>query len=151
MNMKMKVIDWIVRVVAAVILLQTLYFKFSGAEVSVFIFSQLGVEPWGRITTGGFELLAAILLITPRFVWVGCILALGVMSGAILSHLFILGIDVQNDGGLLFALAIVVFVSSALSLFIHRADIPLIRIYKNGQASVMQHEPVEIDEDVREE
>jgi len=122
----MKVIDWIVRLVAAGILLQTLAFKFLGAEESVFIFSQLGVEPWGRIASGVVELVAAILILLPRTVWVGCLLALGVMAGAIFSHLFVLGIEVLDDGGLLFALAIVVSVSCIVSLLIHRSELPFV-------------------------
>jgi putative oxidoreductase len=106
----------ILRIVAALILLQTLFFKFTGAPESVWIFTQLGVEPWGRIGSGVIELIAAVLLLIPRTAWVGALIALGVMSGAILSHLFILGIAVQGDGGLLFGLALVVFVCCALTL-----------------------------------
>lgn len=122
----MKVVDWIVRIVAAVILLQTLYFKFLGAEESVFIFSQLGVEPWGRYVSGVFELLASILILVPRTAWLGCLVAHGVMAGAILSHVFVLGIVVQDDGGLLFGMALVVTVCCAASLFIRRSDLPFI-------------------------
>ncbi|MBU0678904.1 MAG: DoxX family protein [Verrucomicrobia bacterium] len=119
----MKTVDLILRLVAAIILLQTLYFKFLGAEESVFIFSKLGVEPWGRYASGIVELAAAILLLIPKTAWKGAILALCAMSGALLSHVFVLGIQVQGDGGLLFALGIAVFVSSAVSLFIHRQEI----------------------------
>jgi len=86
----------------------------------------VGAEPWGRIGSGVVELIAAVLILTPRFKWLGSILALGVMAGAILSHLTILGIEVQNDKGLLFALAVIVFVSSAINLVLHRNAIPLI-------------------------
>ena len=90
--------------VAAAILVQTLYFKFTGAPESVYIFTRVGAEPWGRISSGIVELIAAILLLTPRFTWLGSVLALGVMARAILSHLTILGIEVQGDKGLLFGL-----------------------------------------------
>lgn len=120
----MKVIDWIARIAAALILLQTLYFKFLGVDESVFIFSTLGVEPWGRIGTGVFELIAAVLLLIPRTVWIGCVLSVGLMGGAILSHLFVLGIEVDNDGGMLFALAVIVAICSFVSLFYHRSQIP---------------------------
>jgi putative oxidoreductase len=122
----MKLVDWIARIVAALVLLQTLFFKFQGAEESVFIFSQLGVEPWGRYASGFLELAASILILAPRTVWMGCLLGLGLMSGAILSHIAVLGIVVQDDGGLLFGLGIVVFLSCLVSLVIHRADIPVL-------------------------
>lgn len=121
----MKWIDWIARIVVAAILLQTLYFKFLGAEESVFIFSQLGVEPWGRYASGIVELMAAVLILLPRTAWLGSLVALGVMGGAILSHLFVLGIEVRNDGGLLFGLALVVSAGSLAALWIHRSELPL--------------------------
>lgn len=120
------VLSWACRIVAAIILLQTLFFKFTGAPESIYIFTKVGAEPWGRIGSGVVELIAAILLLTPRFVWAGAVLALGVMAGAIVSHLTVLGIDVQGDKGLLFALALAVFVTSAVALILHRSEIPLI-------------------------
>ena len=122
----LNVLSWILRVVAAAILLQTLYFKFTGAPESIYIFTKVGAEPWGRIGSGMVELLAAILLLTPRFTWLGSVLALGVMAGAILSHLSILGIEVQGDKGLLFGLAITVFFATGMNLFLHRTEIPII-------------------------
>jgi len=122
----MKTIDWIARIVAAVILLQTLFFKFTGAPESVFIFSELGVEPWGRIASGVVELIAAVLLLIPRTAALGALAALGVMGGAIMSHLAVLGIVVQDDGGLLFGLALVVAACSAFALYYHRAELPIV-------------------------
>ena len=122
----MKAIDWIVRIVAAVILLQTLYFKFLGAEESVFIFSELGVEPWGRYASGIVELASAVLMLIPRTVWAGCLIGIGVMAGAIGTHVLVLGITVMGDGGLLFTLALVVFLCCAVSLAIHRSELPII-------------------------
>jgi hypothetical protein len=113
----MKILTWIVRIVAAVILLQTLYFKFSGAEESVYIFSTLGIEPYGRIGSGIAELIAAVLILVPRTTLIGAILGLGVITGAIFSHLFVLGIEVQNDGGELFILAIITFLCCAFLVF----------------------------------
>lgn len=107
----------LLRIIPAIILLQTLYFKFSGAPESVYIFSTLGIEPYGRIGSGIAELIAAVLLLIPKTTWMGALLSLGVISGAIISHLTILGIEVQGDGGYLFALALVVFVCSAAVLF----------------------------------
>ncbi len=107
----------LLRIIPAIILLQTLYFEFSGAPESVYIFSTLGIEPYGRIGSGIAELIATVLLLIPKTTWMGALLSLGVISGAIISHLTILGIEVQGDGGYLFALALVVFVCSAAVLF----------------------------------
>jgi putative oxidoreductase len=119
-------LSWICRIVAAVILLQTLYFKFTGAEESVYIFTKVGLEPWGRYASGVAELFAAILLLLPRTRAIGAVLAAGVMIGAMGSHLTKLGIVVKDDGGLLFALAVTVFVCAIVTAFIHRRQIPLI-------------------------
>jgi len=119
--------SWALRLIAAVILLQTLFFKFSGARESVYIFSTLGLEPWGRIGSGVVELIAAVLLIIPATVVYGAALSMGVISGAIVSHLTKLGISLPavDDHGELFALAIVVFVCSASVLMLHRRELPL--------------------------
>lgn len=116
----------VLQVVAAGILLQTLFFKFTGAEESVYIFSTLGVEPWGRLGSGIVELIAAVMLLFPATAALGGLLAMGVMAGALVSHLFILGIAVQGDGGLLFALALIVFVASAAVVVLRRADLALV-------------------------
>ncbi|MEL6867255.1 MAG: DoxX family protein [Bacteroidota bacterium] len=113
------------RIIPAVILLQTLFFKFTAAPESVAIFTQLGAEPYGRIGSGVIELIAAILLFIPRYAWLGAAVAFGTISGAILSHLFVLGIEVDGDGGTLFMLAIVVFITSAIVLWQERYDIPI--------------------------
>ena len=120
------VLSWVCRIVAAVILLQTLHFKFTGAAESVYIFTKVGLEPWGRYASGVVELFAAILLLFSRTTAVGALLAAGVMIGAIGSHLTKLGIVVQNDGGLLFALAVTVFVCAIVTAVLHRRQIPLI-------------------------
>jgi uncharacterized membrane protein YphA (DoxX/SURF4 family) len=112
------VITWLLRLAAAIILLQTLYFKFTAAPESVYIFSTLGLEPWGRIIIGSLELVAAILILVPKTTTLGALLAMGIMAGAIFSHLTKLGIVVQNDGGQLFILALVVFVCSAALVLI---------------------------------
>ncbi|RZJ77862.1 MAG: DoxX family protein [Flavobacterium sp.] len=105
------IIIWILRLTAAIILLQTLFFKFSAAPVSVFIFSELNMEPWGRIGTGIAELVAAILILYPKTTVYGSALGIALMAGAIFFHITKLGIEVENDSGKLFALAIVVFLS----------------------------------------
>lgn len=121
--MKTNTTLWILRLIPAVILLQTLFFKFTAAPESVYIFSTLGIEPYGRIGSGVFELISAILILWPRTTWLGALMGLGTMLGAIFSHLFVLGIEVQNDGGWLFFLALVTALSCILLLFLHRAQI----------------------------
>ena len=124
----LSITSWILQLVAAVILFQTLFFKFTGAAESKYIFSKLGLEPWGRIASGVAELVAVVLLLCPRTIPLGAILSLGVISGAIFFHLTKLGIALPavNDRGELFALAVVVFVVSLAILFIRRAEIPLV-------------------------
>lgn len=124
-----QVVSWLLQIVAAVILLQTLFFKFTGAEESVYIFSTLGMEPVGRIGSGIVELIASILLIVPSTATLGAILSIGVMAGAIVSHLTVLGIEVKGDGGLLFGLALTVFACAALVLVIRRSQIPYVGRY----------------------
>jgi len=116
----MVALDWIVRLVAAGVLLQTLFFKFTGAPESVYIFSTLGAEPWGRIGSGVAELVASGLLLWTGTAGFGGLLAMGLMLGAIGSHLTRLGIEVQGDGGLLFALACLVLVCAAATTWLHR-------------------------------
>lgn len=117
--------SWGLRAVAAIILLQTLYFKFTAAPESVYIFSTLGMEPWGRIGSGIAELIASILLLIPSTAAYGALLSLGVISGAIFFHLTKLGIALPlvGDHGELFILAIIVFAASAGVLYLHRNEI----------------------------
>ena len=119
-------LSWTLQIVVAAILAQTLFFKFTAAPESVHIFSTLGLEPVGRIGSGIAELLAAVLLLVPATVVLGALLALGVIAGAIASHLGPLGIEVLGDGGLLFGLACVVFVSSAAVLWLRRRELPIV-------------------------
>jgi putative oxidoreductase len=118
--------SWICRVAAAAILLQTLWFKFSGAPESVYIFSRIGAEPWGRFASGIAELFAAVLLLFPRTAWAGALLAVGLMVGAVGSHLTKLGIVVMDDGGLLFALALIVLACGLVTACVHRRQIPVV-------------------------
>ena len=134
------IFSWACRIVAAIILLQTLFFKFTAAPESIYIFTKLGIfvhsyfpsaavdaiEVSARIGSGIMELIAAVLLLTPRFVWAGAVLAMAATGGAIVSHLTFLGIEVQGDKGLLFFLAIAVFVTSAIALLLHRTQIPVL-------------------------
>ena len=118
--MRSRTLERAASIIAAIIFLQTLFYKFTAAPESVYIFSQLGLEPFGRVGLGVVELIIALLLIWPRTSLIGAILGLGVISGAIFSHLFVLGIEVQDDGGTLFALAVAVFVLCAISLFLQK-------------------------------
>jgi uncharacterized membrane protein YphA (DoxX/SURF4 family) len=115
-----KIVLWGLRIVPAVILLQTLFFKFTAAEESIYIFSKLGIEPWGRIGSGVAELVAAILILIPATTGIGALIALGVISGALMAHFTVLGIEVQGDGGQLFIYALVVFLSCAWLVFFER-------------------------------
>jgi hypothetical protein len=129
----LSLLAWACRLLAALILLQSLFFKFTGADESVELFTKLGAEPWGRIGTGGLELIASVLLLWPRRPdagWtaplpavLGAGLALGLMGGAITSHLFVLGIESQGDGGQLFAYAWLVAIASAVLLLLHRRQL----------------------------
>jgi uncharacterized membrane protein YphA (DoxX/SURF4 family) len=121
MNTKtFNVIAWTLRIVPAIILLQTLFFKFSAAPESVYIFSTLGLEPWGRILVGIAELIAAVLLLIPGTTVLGAALGIVLMSGALFGHLTKLGIVVQNDGGELFILAVIVFIACLILLLMFR-------------------------------
>lgn len=129
MSPTLKTVSWICRIVVVIILFQTLFFKFTGAEESKYIFTTLmgpAFEAYGRIGSGVVELLAVILLLIPSKAWLGAFIALGTISGAILSHLTMLGIVVKDDGGLLFSLAVTVFLLSAIVLLIHRRELPVL-------------------------
>jgi hypothetical protein len=123
---KLQILSWALQVAVAAILLQTLFFKFTGAPESVYIFTTVGAEPWGRYGSGVMELVAAALLLIPGTVAIGALLAVGVGVGAVVSHLTLLGIEVQGDGGLLFGLACVVLVASAVVLALHRRELPIV-------------------------
>jgi putative oxidoreductase len=114
------IISWVLRIAAAAILLQTLYFKFTGHPESVELFTKLGVEPWGRIGTGVIELITGIILLIPATAFIGAFLGIGLMSGAILSHLTVIGIESKGDGGQLFMLAIIVMILCIVIALIHK-------------------------------
>lgn len=116
------------RLIAAIILLQTLYFKFSAHPDSVALFTQLGLEPHGRIGIGIMELIAAILIMMPKTIWMGAGLTVGLMAGAIFSHLTELGIVFNDDGGTLFALAVITLVCAAVTLWLDRKRIPFLNL-----------------------
>ena len=124
--MKSKTVILILRIAVAVILIQTLRFKFTAHPDSVYIFETVGLEPYGRIGIGVLELIAGILLLIPKTVWAGATLTLGLIGGAIMMHLTQLGIEVKGDGGVLFYTAVVTFVLSGIILYYNRKAIPFI-------------------------
>ncbi|HEU5291690.1 MAG TPA: DoxX family protein [Cyclobacteriaceae bacterium] len=122
--MKIKTIVSIaLRLVASLLMLQTLYFKFTAQPESVYIFSEVGIEPWGRIGTGIAELVAAVLLLAPPTIALGALFAIGIMTGAIATHVFVLGIEVQGDGGQLFAYAFIILVASVILLTMYKQQL----------------------------
>lgn len=112
----------LLRILVAVILIQTLRFKFTAHPDSVYIFTKVGLEPYGRILIGVLELTAGILIVIPKTVWVGATLSLGLMAGAIMMHVTKLGIVINNDGGALFTTAVVTFIISGVILFLYKED-----------------------------
>lgn len=121
-----KFIPVALRIIVAVILIQTLRFKFTAHPDSVYIFTKVGLEPYGRIGIGILELIAGILLLIPKTAWIGAVLTIGVVSGAIFLHLTSLGIEVNNDHGVLFVTAMVTLVLSTIVLFLNRKNIPIV-------------------------
>lgn len=124
--MKRSRILLILRIAIAVILVQTLRFKFTAHPDSVYIFQTVGLEPYGRIGIGILELIAGMLILIPKTVWAGALLTSGLMSGAILMHLTKLGIEVNEDGGVLFITAVITLILAVIVLFYHRKEIPIL-------------------------
>ena len=122
MNIKV-VLTWVLRLISACILLQTLRFKFGAAPESVYIFTTVKMEPWGRIGSGVVELIASVLPLTPRTTALGALMAIGTMTGAIVFHLTILGIEVMGDHGQLFYMGVTVWLSCAILLFMNRGQL----------------------------
>ena len=123
-----KKIIFALKLVAAIIMLQTLFFKFSGAQESVDLFTKLAGENefYMRIGTGILELIASVFLFLHKKIWLGAILTIGLMGGAIMSHLTKIGIEHNNDGGLLFGSAILIFLFAFIILFSVRKELPIV-------------------------
>ena len=121
-----KYFPFVLRIIIAIILFQTLRFKFTAHPDSIYIFETVGLEPIGRIGIGVLELIAGILLLIPKTIWAGALLTLGLIGGAILMHLTLLGIEVNNDGGTLFITAVITFILSVIVLYLYRKEIPII-------------------------
>lgn len=128
--MKSKYFDLVLAIIAAVIMLQTLFYKFSGSAESIYIFSALGIEPWGRIGAGVSELIAGILLIINRTRILGALMGIGIMLGAIAAHVLVLGIVVQADGGKLFMLALITFLACFILIARNRHQVLQILKFK---------------------
>ena len=124
--MKSNKIILVLRIAVAIILIQTLRFKFTAHPDSVYIFETVGLEPYGRIGIGILELIAGILLLIPKTVWAGALLTLGLIGGAIMMHLTQLGIEIKEDGGVLFYTALITFILSGIILYSYRKDVPII-------------------------
>jgi len=116
----------VLRIIIAIILVQTLRFKFTAHPDSVYIFTKVGLGPFGRIGIGVLELISAILILIPRTIWAGATLTLGIICGAIMMHLTQLGIEINNDGGALFYMALLLFILSGIVLFNQRKSIPIV-------------------------
>lgn len=127
-NQNLIYISWTAQIVAAIILTQTLFFKFTGAPESVALFTKLGVEPFGRYFAGIMELITVVLLLIPRKAWIGAILGISTMTGAIIAHLTVLGIESNGDGGYLFFLALITLICCLTVAYIRKSDI-LARFY----------------------
>jgi len=121
-----RIVSWICALIAAAIMIETLFFKFTGSAESHYIFQKMGTDPFMRWTQGIWELLASICLLTPRWRWMGGILTTGAMGAAILSHLTWLGLSVLGDHGLLFGMAITTFTCGFTILIMHRHQIPFV-------------------------
>lgn len=126
-NMK-KYLPLALRISVAVILIQTLRFKFLAHPDSVYIFETVGLEPYGRIGIGIIELIAGILLLIKETAWAGALLTIGVIGGAIVMHLTLLGVDIKGDGGLLFGMAVLTFIFSIIIAYIYRKNIPILKL-----------------------
>jgi len=116
------IVIWILRLVPAIILLQTLYFKFTAHPESVKLFTEIGMEPYGRIGTGILELIASILILIPRFTGYGAILGLIMMTGALYFHLTKIGIYFNGDP-LLFIYAVITFICCAILIFVYKKQL----------------------------
>lgn len=124
-------VPWSAQVLAAVILAQTLYFKFTYAPETRHIFGPLGGRPAATFV-GLLELACVAQLLVPRTAAFGAVLALALMGGALMTHLTMIGVAVTNpdtgesDGGLLFGLALVVALCALVVLAFRWRDLPLV-------------------------
>ncbi len=127
LSKKAGIVSWIGQILVAVILGQVLFFKFTGAEESRALFEILGAEPWGRIGSGVAELISVLLILRPKTAALGALTTMALMAGAIGSHLTVLGVEVNGDGGALFGMAIVSFLAASVVAVIRRERLLALR------------------------
>lgn len=123
-------LSFVLRIAISLIYLQTLYFKFTGHPDSVYIFSKLGLEPYGRIGVGVIELIVSILLLINKTKLLSIIVSLSIITGAIASHLLVIGITIKEDDGGLFTLAIIIFTLNIVLIYLHKTDFSRFLNYK---------------------
>ena len=116
----------LLQILAAAILLGAAVGKFSSTAGDVFIFTELGMEPTGRIIIGLIEATAALMLLTKNYPALGALLGIGVMCGAVIAHVSVLGFNVQGDRGLHIVLLLTVVLSSGTVLIARRKTLPFI-------------------------
>lgn len=124
--------SWICALIAAGIMMETLFFKFSGAAESRYIFSKMGTDPYMRWTQGVWELLAALGLLIPGWHWLGGILTLGDMGAAIISHMTWLGYAALGDHELLLGMALTTFTCGFTIVVLHRHQILFVAPWSYG-------------------
>ncbi len=125
MNNSSKAISWIAQIIAAVIMGQTLFYKFTGHPQTLEIFQEELNMPNGHYIIGALELLACILLILPQSVVYGAILGAGLMTGAIIAHITKLGWE--GERGALGLYAVLTLTSCLVVLIVRRRQIPIVK------------------------
>lgn len=129
---KASIIAWIAQIAAVVILGQSLFFKFTAHPESVAIFTDIGLEPFGRYLTGVVELIASVLLLRSVTANYGALLGFGTMVGAIAGHFTQIGWE--GARGELGIMAIVVLLCCTVVLYIRRSNLPILkRVFKAPQ------------------
>ena len=126
LKFKRELVSWVFQILALLILMPAAWNKFVGENINVFIFSQLDMEPTGRILIGLFEITACILLLTRSFCHLGAIIAFGTMLGAIIAHSTFLGWEIKGDRGLTLMMLFVVLFSSTIVMYLKRRSLPFV-------------------------
>lgn len=124
LNKAEKLISIVFQIIAALILANAAFGKFSGNEMSVHVFHELNILET-RIVIGIIEVLAALLLLSkiPQY---GALLGFGTMLGALIAHVSILGMEIHGDGGQMVMMMAVVLLSSIIVMWINRRRMPFV-------------------------